>query len=93
MDSWQPWLGYPGQGDSNKYPQICFLKYDKKAFFYLSYYSILGFFIVTRARGYKTFFMLNSAENEICFAYKKLNTINLNIFPALQNWAWNFSRL
>ena len=34
------------------------------------------------AQGYKTFFMLNSAENEISSAYKKLNTINLNFFPA-----------
>ena len=32
------------------------------------------------ARGYKTFFMLNSAENEICSSYKKLNTTNLNFF-------------
>ena len=27
---------------------------------------------ITRPRGYKTFFMLNSAENEICSAYKKI---------------------
>ena len=33
-----------------------------------------------RAQGYKTFFMLNSAENEICSAYKKLNTKNVNFF-------------
>ena len=32
-----------------------------------------------RARGYKTFFMLNSAENEICSAYKKVNTSNFNL--------------
>ena len=38
----------------------------------------------------KLFFMLNSAENEICSAYKKLNTINLNFLPAQQNWAWFF---
>ena len=37
------------------------------------------------ARGHKTFFMLNSAENEICSAYKKLNTNNLNFFPAKQS--------
>ena len=37
-----------------------------------------------RARGYKTFFMLNSAENEICSAYKKLNANNLYFFPAKQ---------
>ena len=45
----------------------------------------------TMALGYKTFFMLNSAENEICSTYKKLNTNNLNFFPAKQSWAWNFS--
>ena len=44
-----------------------------------------------RAQGYKTFFMLNSAENEICSAYKKLNTSTLNFLPAQQKWAWNFS--
>ena len=43
------------------------------------------------AWGCKTFFMLNSADNEICYVYKKLNTNNLNIFPAKQNWAWIFS--
>ena len=43
------------------------------------------------ALGYKTFFMLNSAENEICSAYKQLNTNNLNFFLAKQSWAWNFS--
>ena len=32
------------------------------------------------SRGYKTFFLLNSAENEICSTYKKLNTKNLNFF-------------
>ena len=32
------------------------------------------------AQGYKTLFMLNSAENEICSAYKKLNTNNLTFF-------------
>ena len=37
--------------------------------------------------GYKTFFMLNSAENEICFADKKLNTTNLNFFSAELSWA------
>ena len=35
----------------------------------------------TQTRSYKTFFMLNSVENEICSAYKKkLNTNNLNFF-------------
>ena len=43
------------------------------------------------ARGYKTSFMLNSAENEICSAYKKLNTVNLNFLPAQYKWALNFS--
>ena len=47
--------------------------------------------LLSRARGYKTFFMLNSAEYEICSAYKKLNTSNLNFLPAQQNWAWDFS--
>ena len=45
----------------------------------------------SKACGYKTYFMLNSAENEIFSAYKKLITNNLNFFPAQQNWAWNFS--
>ena len=45
----------------------------------------------TGPRGYKTFFMLNSAENEICSTYKKLNTNNFNFFPAKQSWAWIFS--
>ena len=41
----------------------------------------------TWARGYKTFFfILNSAENEICSAYKNINTNNLNFF-SLQNRA------
>ena len=40
---------------------------------------------ITWAQGYKTFFMFNSAENEICSAYKKSNTINLNFLPAQQN--------
>ena len=31
-------------------------------------------------RGNKTFFVLNSAENEICYAYKNINTNNLNFF-------------
>ena len=42
-------------------------------------------------RCYKTFFMLNSAENEICSAYKKLNTNNLNFFPGKQSWGWILS--
>ena len=43
------------------------------------------------ARGYKTVFMLNSAENEICSTSKQLNTNNLNFFHAKQSWAWIFS--
>ena len=35
---------------------------------------------ITWARGNKTFFILDSAENEICSAYKKLNTTILNFF-------------
>ena len=31
---------------------------------------------MSRVRGYKTFFMLNSAENEICYAYKIYITNN-----------------
>ena len=31
------------------------------------------------------FLMFNSAENEICSAYKKLNTSNLNFLSAQQN--------
>ena len=38
----------------------------------------------------KIFFMLNSAENEICSANKKLNTSNLNFLPVMQSWEWNF---
>ena len=34
--------------------------------------------------------MLNSTENEICSAYKNLNTNNFNFFPAKQSWAWFF---
>ena len=53
----------------------------------INYYKILfkGNICAACARGYKTFFMLNSAENEIFSAYEKLNSINLNFFPALQN--------
>ena len=37
---------------------------------------------LTRPRGYKTFFMLNSAEHEICLANKSQITDNSNIFLA-----------
>ena len=40
--------------------------------------------------GYKTFFMLNSAENEICSAYKKSNTKHLNIFSCTAELSMNF---
>ena len=39
----------------------------------------------------KLFFMLNSAQDEICFTYKIINTSNLNFLSVQQNWAWNFS--
>ena len=45
----------------------------------------------SKALGCKTFFMLNSAINKICSAYKKSKTSDLNFLPAQQNWAWNFS--
>ena len=47
--------------------------------------------LLTRARGYKTFFMLNWAQNEICCAYKKLKTIFFFffIFFSTQSWLWN----
>ena len=35
----------------------------------------------------KLFFKLNWAENEICSAFKKLNTSNLNFLPVQQNCA------
>ena len=41
--------------------------------------------ILSRAQGNKTFFMLNSTENEICSAHKKINTNDLNFY--LQNTA------
>ena len=37
---------------------------------------------MTRARGYKTFFMLNSAEHEILNAHKYKNIKNFSIFRA-----------
>ena len=38
----------------------------------------------------KLFFMLNSAENEICSAYKKLNTNNLNFFSCKAEMSMKF---
>ena len=43
-----------------------------------------------RARGYKTFFMLNSAEHEICPANKSHITNNCKFFLSEHSWAWNF---
>ena len=37
-------------------------------------------YVITRARGYKTFFMLNSAEHEILNARKYKNIKKLSIF-------------
>ena len=42
------------------------------------------------ARGYKTFFMLNSAENEICSTYKKLNANNLYFFSCKAELSMKF---
>ena len=44
----------------------------------------------TWPRVYKTFFMLNSAEHEICPAYKSQITNNSKVFPAKHSWARNF---
>ena len=43
-----------------------------------------------RTRGYKTFFMLNSVANEICSAFKKLNTNNLNFFNCKAEMSMKF---
>ena len=42
----------------------------------------LVFYVFTRARGYKTFFVLNSAEHEISTAHRKLNAEKIIYFPA-----------
>ena len=42
-------------------------------------------------QGYKTFFMLNSAEHEICPANKSQITNNWKFCFAKHNWAWKFS--
>ena len=41
-------------------------------------------------RGYKTFFMLNSAEHEIFPANKSQITNNCKFFLAKHSWAWKF---
>ena len=41
-------------------------------------------------RGYKTIFMLNSAEHEIFHANKSQITNNANFFLAKHSWAWTF---
>ena len=69
---------------ANKISKIqCALKKKEKE--ESQYHSYILQIYWTWARGYKTFFMLNSAENEICSVYKKLNTNNLNLFPAKQS--------
>ena len=47
---------------------------------------------LNRARGYKTFFMLNSAENEICSAYKKIEfrTSNLKLSSCTAKMSMKF---
>ena len=51
--------------------------------------QLLTLALATVFRLQNFFFKLNSAENEICSAYKKLNTSNLNFLPAQQNCMWN----
>ena len=41
-------------------------------------------------RGYKTFFMLNSAEHEICPANKSQITNKFKFLFAKHGWAWKF---
>ena len=41
-------------------------------------------------QGYKTFFMLNSAEHEIFHSSTSQITNNAKFFLAKHNWAWNF---
>ena len=41
-------------------------------------------------QGYKTFFMLNSAEHEIFHANKSQITNNCKFFLAKHSWAWKF---
>ena len=46
---------------------------------------------VTWPQGYKTFFMLSTAEYEIIFhAYKTQITNNAKFFLAKHSWAWKF---
>ena len=47
----------------------------------------------TWARGYKTFFILNSVEHEIYLTNIYQNTNNFNILPAEHSWAWNLSSI
>ena len=44
-------------------------------------------------RGYKTCFMLNSAEHKICLANKSQTTNNYKFFLAKHSWAWKVSLL
>ena len=57
-----------------------------------AYFSCMHSF-KEQGQGYKAFFMLNSAENEICSAYKKLNTTNLNFFPCKAELSMKFFML
>ena len=76
----------PAQGTSQKY-EICCADAERKCQSYQTLmhvpvmYScnfIKNPFPRSRSEVIKLFFMLNSTENEICSAYKKLNTTNLN---------------
>ena len=41
-------------------------------------------------RGYKTFFVLDSAEHEICPANKSQTAYNCKFFLDKYSWAWKF---
>ena len=73
---------------SNWYPQPMFISQNKKNNEHPSKSQISLYEMGNNlACGYKTFFMLNSAENEICSAYRKLNTVNL---LSIYNSVFNF---
>ena len=55
----------------------------KVTFLYARYFSF-------RPRGYKHFFMLNSAEHGICHANKSQITNNCKFFLAKHSWVWDF---
>ena len=54
-----------------KVPRLCYTLYSKTL--EIQSTSLTGM-RSSWPQGYKTFFKLNSAENEICFVIKKLNT-------------------